>query len=175
MHKPSSEVSGWSDRMVTELTMLLGLTTLMPYLAHILPAWDDSPVGARLLPIFFAPLVAVFSDRPKVSMALAFIAPWANHLLLGMPSLSVATILTFELFLFTVILQLMLAYFKKASWMGPAAYFLVKPFSALLLWILPIVPASPGAFIVNSISTAWPGILLLGLIGYICNLYSNSR
>jgi hypothetical protein len=175
MSKPVTQASGWSDRMATEITVLLGITTLLPYFVHLLPAWDDAPIGARLLPIFYAPLVAALSERPRYSVALAFIAPWVNHFLVGMPTAPVAMILTFELLMFSVILHLLLHNFRKAAWMGPAAYLLVKPLSGALIWLWPVVPASPWAFMVNSVSTAWPGLLVLALIGFICYQYANDR
>ena len=175
MSKPATHTTGWTDRMATEITVLLGITTLLPYFVHLLPTWDDAPVGARLLPIFYAPLVAALSERPRYSVTLAFIAPWVNHFLIGMPAAPVAMILTFELLMFSVILHLLLRQYRKGAWMGPAAYLLVKPISGLLIWQWPLIPASPWGFVVNSVATAWPGLVMLGILGFICHQYANDR
>jgi hypothetical protein len=117
-----------------------------------------------MLPIFYAPLVAMLLRRPTVGLLASVLAPWANHLLLGHPVLPVALILTLELPLFCAWVHL---YSRggRGAWIGPAAYLSVKPFSALLLLLFPsLMPVGPVAFVANSVITGWPGVLVLGCI-----------
>lgn len=172
--EPTQTIQASVRSRVRELQLLLGLSVFLPYLFHLLPTWDDTPFGARLLPIFYAPLIAAITGRVGLGLAIAVISPWANHLLFGMPTLGVATLLTLELSLFSVLLFAMTRRFRPGAWMGPCAYLLTKPFSAALLFLWPLVPAPPLAFLSQSVITSWPGILLLALLGWICKPHSHA-
>jgi hypothetical protein len=164
-----------AQRAVSDIALVLGLTAFLPFLFHVLPTWDDTPWGARLLPIFYAPLVAAFTGRLGLGLGIAVLAPWANHFLLGMPVFGVAVLLTLELVLFCIILNRLLRYLPPAVWMAPAAYLLTKPFSATLLLFWPLIPAPPLAFVTQSVLTAWPGMILLALLAFICKHHPTPR
>jgi hypothetical protein len=61
--KTEGMTAGRVLRLAKETTLVLGMTLFLPFLVHLLPSWDDSPLGAHLLPIFYAPL----ASRPRGS------------------------------------------------------------------------------------------------------------
>ena len=152
---------------VRDLAGLMALAIFGPFVVHLFPGWDDSPLGARLIPVFWAPLLGVFWRQYGFTLGLAFASPWINYLIFGMPSRPLATVLSFEMFIFTLLLMAMVRAWGRHAWMGPAGYLLTKPFSAMLHAIWPLLPAPPLEFIANSITTAWPGIIVLALLGWL--------
>ena len=58
--------------------IILAATMLLPVLFHLIPPVRDVPMGARLLPLFYAPLVAVLLFRPHVGLIAAALAPMLN-------------------------------------------------------------------------------------------------
>jgi hypothetical protein len=152
---------------VRDLASLTALAVLGPYVVHLFPGWDDSPLGARLIPMFWAPLLGVFWRQYGFTLGLAFASPWINHLIFGMPSRPLAIVLSFELVVFTLLLFAMVRAWGHRAWMGPAGYLLTKPFSALLIAAWPLLPAPPLKFIAHSVTTAWLGIIVLALLGWL--------
>ena len=78
---------------ISWIALFLALALLAPSLVHFIPSWDDSPIGAKLLPIFYAPLIAALTRKSHVSIVVAVMAPWLNHVLIGMPSMFMAVII----------------------------------------------------------------------------------
>jgi hypothetical protein len=152
---------------VRDCALLTALAIFGPYVVHVIPGWDDSPLGARLIPVFWAPLLGVFWRQYGFTLGLAFASPWINHLLFGMPSQRMAIVLSFELVVFTLLLFAMVRAWGRRAWMGPAGYLLTKPFSAALIAVWPLLPAPPLKFIATSVTTAWAGIIVLALLGWL--------
>src|SRR5687767_7770331 len=83
----------------------LGLMWLIPVLVHLIPPFGDgTPLGVRLLPIFYAPLLAVFLFHPVVAVLASLAMPFINYLLTGMPPFNIAILLTVELVVFSLVL-----------------------------------------------------------------------
>lgn len=154
---------------VRDWTLLTALAILGPYVAHLLPSWDDTPIGARLIPVFYAPLLGVFWRQHGFTLALALASPWINHLLFQRPALPVAVVLSFELIVFTALLLVLTHRWGRRAWMGAAGYLLTKPFSAALLAIVPLPLPPPLRFVAGSVTTAWPGIVVLLLLGWLAS------
>ncbi len=61
----SARPTTWSSFLVwsqtREAAFLLGLSLFLPFLIHLLPSYDDAAWGPRLLPIFYAPLLAALT------------------------------------------------------------------------------------------------------------------
>ena len=79
---------------ISWIALFLALAFLAPYVVHFIPSWDDSPIGGKFLPIFYAPLIAALTRKAHVSIVVAVMAPWMNHVLIGMPPLLMAVIMT---------------------------------------------------------------------------------
>ncbi len=157
------EVKTLSKLQVRETVVILGTTLLLPFIVHLIPVSGNIPIGARLLPIFYAPLVAVILFRWHVGVIAALFAPTINYLITGSPQLEVAAILTFELTLFVGFVYL-LKDIKIVRWfMGPLSYLLAKACSVLVLTFVPSLLTTGTAidFGINSISNGFIGLILL--------------
>lgn len=149
------------------VSVLLTATVALPFFVHLIPNTGSSPIGAVLLPIFYAPLVAALLYRVHVGLLAAVAGPVLNHLITGMPAPEILLILTLELILFTGIVY-RLRNVSYAGWIsGPLAYLSAKLFSMLMLFIMPaILPGQdPFSFFTYSISNAIPGLFVLLIIG----------
>lgn len=151
-----------------DLAVFLGLAMLSPWVVHFIPSWDDSPIGAKLLPIFYAPLIAALTGRGQVAVVVAFLAPWINHLIMGMPARPIAILLTIELAGFSIVATLLAARWSGQAWLGPVAYLAAKPLSFVTLLIFPgiLPPLSAAAYTASSTVNAWPGLAVLALLSY---------
>ncbi len=139
----------------------LGLMWLFPFLIHLFPASGAIPLGARLLPIFYAPLLAAWLFHPIVGLASSLLMPFINYAFTGMPTLNAAILLSVELSVFSLILLVTKKRLPHLSLLAPLAVIAGKTVSALLLLIVPLVPLSPWAYFTSSLINAIPGILVL--------------
>ena len=148
--------------------MFLALAFLAPYVVHFIPSWDDSPIGAKLLPIFYAPLIAALTRKAHVSIVVALMAPWLNHVLIGMPSVPMAIILTVELLIFSVVAERLARKHRGRAWLGPVGYLLAKPVSLLVLLAVPgFLDGTPSVMqFARGVVNAWPGLGILALLSY---------
>ena len=135
----------------------MALMIALPLLIHLIPPLGKTPLGAFLLPIFYAPLAAAFLCHPLVSVFAGLVVPYINYLLTGQPALPVAAGLSVELALFSIALL----YFNRRrmsnAWVVPAAYGLAKLGSALVGiltggfslsgWLSGLVYALPGLLV----------------------------
>ena len=158
---------------VSELAIVIALTMFLPILIHMLPSWDDSPLGGKLLPIFYAPLVAGLTRKLHISLIACIVSPWLNHLLTGMPTIPVALMLCVQLVPFAYIVYVLGRRFDSTFWIGPTAYLISKPAILLVSYLLPetMHGANPIAHFVNTTYQAIPGIIILGLISHYCTRF----
>jgi len=156
-------------QLVKEGTLVLSLTMMLPFLIHLLPSWDDSPIGSHLLPIFYAPLGALLLGRFGIAVSVSFLAPWLNHFLVGQPGATMAMILCLQLVVFCLAALLLLKARFPDYLIGPAAYG-----AALLLTCLygNLLSLSGGFFPFTLMRfpmlllNAAPGLLILAGIGF---------
>jgi hypothetical protein len=141
--------------------LTLGLMWLIPFLVHLIPFSDAVPLGARLLPIFYAPLLAAWLFHPLVSLISSLLMPFINYALTGMPVFNVAVMLSVELSIFSLVLVASRTRRARLPWLAPLAVVLGKAVSSLLLFIFPFVPLSPWAYFSASVMNALPGLLVL--------------
>jgi hypothetical protein len=137
-----------------------GLMWLLPLLVHIVPLDGPVPIGARLLPIFYAPLLAAWIFHPAVGLLASLLMPFINHAFTGMPTLPMTVLLSLELVVFSLGLLLNKKYWPRLP-LAPLAFIIGKVFSAILLVFVTVVPASPWAYLVSSVQNALPGLLVL--------------
>ncbi|MDB4384428.1 hypothetical protein N9Z12_00110 [Opitutaceae bacterium] len=156
----------WARMRLLDLAVFLGLTLLAPWVVHMIPSWDDSPIGAKLLPIFYAPLIAALTGRGQVAITVALLAPWVNHLLFGMPPRPIAILLNIELVVFSIVAASMASRWSGQAWLGPVAYLATKPIVFVVLLFFPaLMPSlSAGAFTATSTIQAWPGLIVLAIL-----------
>jgi hypothetical protein len=155
---------------VKETILVLVATLFMPMLIHLIPVSGSTPVGAMLLPIFYAPLVAVIFFRLHVALIPALLAPAINYFLTGHPAAHLLPVMTIELVFFVAALAFILSRKNQISWIAaPLAYVIAKAGSVILLTVFPSLMEIGGIdFAIVSISNAWPGMIMLLLISIVC-------
>ena len=95
MPESSSTGAGRITRFLTvslarEIGVLLCLSVMFPFMIHIIPVPGDAQLGPRLLPMFYAPLLATLWGRRRSAAAVALLAPWLNWALTAHPPSSTA-------------------------------------------------------------------------------------
>lgn len=140
--------------------LVLGVTVAIPFLVHLIPFSDSVPIGAKLLPMFYAPLAAMILFRFQVAFVAAVLAPFINFALTGQPILEITLLLSLELGLFSVFVYFLLQG-RMLKWIAaPLAYLLAKVISSLMIGWFPIEMTSLD-FWTTSIYNGLPGLLIL--------------
>lgn len=169
MSKTETFTGAAALKLASEGMIVLTLTLFLPFLVHLLPSWDDSPLGAHLLPIFYAPLGALFLGRMGIAVGVSVLAPWVNHLLTGQPPVPMAVVLCFQLVIFSLLGAVFLRRRIPALLTGPAAYAGALLASCCLGSLLQLTgspfPLALAAF-AGILLKAVPGLLILALIGW---------
>jgi hypothetical protein len=156
-------------RTVKATVLVLAATLLIPFLVHLIPAPGPVPVGARLLPMFYAPFVAVVLFRYPVGLVAGVAAPVINHLLTGRPALPLMSILCVELAA-SVLVAAALLRVPYLRWVAaPLSYLGAKAVSVALLAARPgwMPGTQPLDFALSSIANAWPGLVILLVINVV--------
>ena len=157
-----------NSRAIIPATFLtVAATLLLPFLIHLLPPVGGVPMGARLLPLFIAPFLAVVLFHPAVALVASLVTPLLNRLLTGQPAWEMSVLLTVELVTFSLAAWLLVRRWPRFWGNAPLSYVIAKAASLLLLSFLPLLPVSPWRFFFNSLQTALPGLLVLLLLNFI--------
>lgn len=149
-----------------ELAVMLGLSALFPFLIHILPVPENAQLGPRLLPVYYAPLLAVLWGRLPTAVTVALLAPWLNRLLTGHPSPAGAVVMTIELLAFVVALRALVVRFPLRTLLAVPAYLASKAASlgAALLSPSLIGGQSPLGWTAHGMVIGLPGVVVLLVI-----------
>lgn len=151
-----------ADKLVLTLAAMIGL----PFVVHALPAAQAVGLGQTLLPIFYAPLWAAVFFRPHVAFTAALFAPTINRIWTGHPDSGTALMLTIELLVFAAIVHALFRPGRHFWGMGILAYLPAKMSSIAVVHLM-IGSQSFGSAAVlfwQSMSAAWPGLVVLTLI-----------
>jgi hypothetical protein len=136
-----------------------------PFLVHLLPPVQGTPMGAIILAMFYAPFIAVLLSKYHVGLIVAMVAPLLNALITGHPNWAVVPVLTLELTVFVSFVYLLNKYSKINWFSAPLAYLAAKTISATVIAIFPFVlGVHPVDFWVNAVSTGLVGIVILTII-----------
>jgi hypothetical protein len=153
----------------------LAVALALPFIVHIIGPVGGVPLGARLLPIFIAPLLAVVLFNAPVAVAASLLAPVLNHLIIGSPTQPITILVTVELTVFAVVVSLLHMRWPNFWAAAPVGYLLGMVAAMIVLFITPIIPAPPFTWFTNSIVTAIPGIVILLAINFAVLRYLKSR
>ncbi len=152
-----------------ELGILLCLSVMFPFMVHILPVPGDARLGPRLLPIFYAPLLATLWGRLGTALSVALLAPVLNWALTGHPAPAGIVVMTVQLAGFAIVLRWLVAVAGPRCYLAAAAYFACLALSALLAALNPSLIGGRAAlaWAVQSAVTGLPGIAILVLISWL--------
>ena len=81
---------------------------MFPFVIHVIPVPRDAQLGPRLLPMFYAPLLAALLGRSRSVMTLALAAPWLNWALTSHPAPLGAAVMMVELLAFVLVFRLLM-------------------------------------------------------------------
>ena len=168
MSPPAELTAGRAVTLVKETSVVLGLTLFLPFVVHILPSWDDSPLGSHLLPIFYAPLGALILNRMGIAVFASFLAPWINHLLTGHPVVPMAALLCLQLMVFLMVGAALIKREFPGWSIGPAGYVVALLVSSTLGTVFQLMGRPFPLNLARAPEVLWkavPGILILAIIG----------
>lgn len=152
-------------RHLTVAGVVLAASAALPFLVHLLPPLGGVPAGARLLPIFLAPLVAILYRQPLAALTAALLAPYLNHLLTGMPASDNVIVITVQLLLFGGVMTV-LSRRHFLALLAPVGYVGAYYFAPVVVGVLSRLPglefaASTTRPIAGLLNMAWPGLLAI--------------
>ena len=150
-----------SGLRIKETALLLAGTVLLQFLVHLIPPHNGTPVGAYLLPMFYAPLIAVAFYGLRVGLITGILAPVLNYALLGNPRPELIAGLTLELTIFAVAAWYLMSYKRFNIVSAPLAYILAKVVAATVMIVLPFANTTSITTFFNGLVNAIPGILVL--------------
>ncbi|MBW7885891.1 MAG: hypothetical protein H3C34_25325 [Caldilineaceae bacterium] len=165
LHTTSLKQAGWIQIPAAAATVAAML--VLPFLVHLIPLAGPVPIGARLLPIFYAPLVAVAFFHPGVALVASLVTPAINYALTGQPAAPIAISLTVELVIFSAVALLVQRRWPRFWLVGPVAYAFARIGSLVLAGVQGTTPwaALPAAWL-NGLLVALPGLLILTAISF---------
>jgi hypothetical protein len=136
---------------VKETVIILAAAVILPFMVHLFPTSGGIPWGERLLPMFYAPFIAVVLLRPHTGIIAAVLAPMLNSLLTGLPASGRIPIISVRLLLFIAFAHLIISR-KKRFWLAaPLAYLVAMLVSGIFL---------DSAFL-NPLADSFSGIIVL--------------
>jgi hypothetical protein len=152
--------------LARELGIVLALSLMFPFLIHVLPVPETSRLGARLLPMFYAPLLAALWGRMATAWLCALLAPGLNWALTGHPAPPGTYAMMIQLLVFVVVVRALLAR-AGIRWFVAVPAYLAGIGAALLVAV--IFPAliggrPPMAWAAQSAVMSLPGVGVLVLI-----------
>ena len=158
-----------SGSQVGELGILLTLSGIFPFLIHVLPVPEDARLGPRLLPIFYAPLLAALLGRMRSAWIVAVAAPWLNWLLTAHPAPRSVPVVTLQLLTFVFVLRVLVVRVGARWFLALPAYLFCMVTAALAAVIFPSLIGGSAAFdwAARSVTLGLPGIAILVLINWL--------
>jgi hypothetical protein len=156
-----------------ELGILLALSVLFPFMIHLLPIPATAELASRLLPMFYAPLLAALWGRTRSGLAVAAFAPWLNWAVTSHPSPLGAVVLTLQLFVFVGTVRALLFLIGARWFLAGSAYFAALGASALLVAVFPALGggAPALAWAGRAAALGLPGIGIFVLLNWLALVY----
>jgi hypothetical protein len=140
---------------------------LLPVAVHLLPDVNNVPMGARLLPMFLTPLVAIYLARPAVGIAAAALAPILNNAITGRPAGPMLTSITIELVVFSLIISLAHGRWPRFAGIAPLAYIMARAIAVATMATFGDSSWPTGEGFLRGLALAVPGIVLLTLLNIV--------
>lgn len=161
-------VASFKRAGVKETIVLLAIAWMIPFVVHVLPWQGDIPLGAHLLPMFWAAFASVYLFGLRTGLLVGLFAPALNLLITGLPLSRWQMVLGFELIVFALAAWAMVRRFPRLWFLAPASYLVAKSCSILVqMTVAPFGDiGSPGAFGIESVRNGIPGLVALLVINF---------
>lgn len=133
----------------------------LPVLVHLIPVEAGPPMGARLLPIFLAAIVAAMRMDAVSALSIAVFTPLLNRLLTGSPAGPMLPTLLIELGVVVGALLLLRRWAPRLLRVAAAPAYLVAAVIAGAI----VAGDGAAATLGFALRHAWPGLILLAATG----------
>lgn len=149
-----------------ETAVLMAVAWMIPFLVHVLPWAGDRPLGAHLLPMFWATFVAVYLYGLRVGLLTGLFAPAVNLIATGLPALQFLSVLAFELVVFAVFAWLVIRRAPALWVIAPLGYVVAKTCSSTVQFLMAPFGdlGEPLRFFLGSLQNGLAGLAVLALI-----------
>jgi hypothetical protein len=164
----SSSGSAFRKITVRETAVLLMVAWLIPFLVHLAPWSGTRPLGAYLLPMFWATFVAVYFYGAGAGVLTGLFAPVINLLVTGLPAWKFLSVLSFELVIFAWVLTWAVRRRPTFWLLAPLGYLVAKTASTALQATATIFGkiGAPPQFWLTSVVGGAAGLAILALINF---------
>ncbi|MFI5357908.1 MAG: hypothetical protein ACHQ4G_11295 [Opitutales bacterium] len=149
-----------------ETAVLLALAWLIPFAVHLLPWGGATPLGAHLLPMFWAAFAAVYLFGLRAGLLTGLFAPIVNLAVTGLPALGWLSLLSFELVVFVALAWWSV---RRVPWLwliAPFGYLVARVGSAGVQTLLPGGAGAMSGLLFNSLRAGWPGLVVLAALNF---------
>ena len=167
---PIATPSGSAFRKITvrETAVLLAIAWLVPFLVHLVPWSGARPLGAYLLPMFWATFIAVYFHGAGAGLLTGLFAPAINLLVTGLPAWKFLSVLSFELAVFALVLTWAVRRTPRFWLLAPLGYLVAKTASVLLQSATPVFGdiGAPARFFATSVAGGAAGLAVLAGINF---------
>jgi len=157
---------------VRPTALLLAIAWAIPFVLHMAPWGGAAPLGAFLLPMFWAAFIAVYLYGPGIGLIVGLFSPFLNLVATGLPVAAELRTLMFEVAIFVFLSWLVLRKprLRKFWLLAPLAFIAAHACSAGLLAaganFLGNASTPVKTFFTSAITTGAPGLLVLAAINY---------
>jgi hypothetical protein len=165
--------AGFKKAGVKETTVLLALAWLIPFAVHLAPWSGARPLGAYLLPMFWATFVAVYFFGARLGVVVGLFAPLVNLAVTGLPAWKFLSVLSFELVVFALVTTWLVRRAPRLMLAAPLGYVVAKIGSTGLQAATSAFGdiGSPGDFFVRSLVGGLAGLGVLAVINGALTLF----
>jgi hypothetical protein len=151
---------------VREAAVLLAMAWLIPFLVHLAPWSGARPLGAYLLPVFWATFIAVYFYGAGAGLLTGLLAPAVNLLVTGLPAWKSFGSLSLELVVFVLATTWAVRRAPHGWLFAPLGYLVAKSVSALLFSATTAFdgPGMAAVFFIHMLAGSAAGLIVLALI-----------
>lgn len=149
-----------------ETAVLLAVAWLVPFAVHLAPWSGARPLGAYLLPMFWATFVAVYFYGAEIGTVVGLFAPVLNLLVTGLPAWKFLAVLSCELVVFALVATWAVRRAPRFLLVAPLAYGVGKLASAGLQAATGVLGdiGAPFDFFTRSLVGGLAGLVVLSAI-----------
>lgn len=148
---------------VRDTVVLLAVAWLVPFAVHLAPWSGERPLGAHLLPMFWATLVAAYLFGARLGVIVGLFAPVVNLLFTGLPAWKFLSVLSVELTIFALLVAAGARRWPRFWALAPLAYLAAKVVTTALQAAVGIFGdiGAPLAFFTRSVAGGAAGLVVL--------------